>query len=267
LLFVFCAAVVRVLARGETPDCNCFGNLRSAPVGRGTVVRNGLLLAVAAFVTVAGWRHGGTSAFGWIGDHALVAVAAALFGAVTVAHMAFSWQLFKQNGRLLDRISDLEAGLASDDGLAVGQPGPSFALPDLDGGIVALDDLLATGRGVLLVFTDPACSHCNPLLPALGRAQADSEGLPVAVISTGAVRDNRVKAEEHGLAQVLLQDAFEVAESYHVYGSPGAVLLDEEGRIAAERKGGAKAVAAVLEALATGAPALAVGAYADRGER
>src|SRR4051794_22647862 len=40
LLLAFCAGVGRALARGETPDCNCFGRVRSAPVGPGTLARN-----------------------------------------------------------------------------------------------------------------------------------------------------------------------------------------------------------------------------------
>lgn len=268
LLAAFSAVLVRVVVRGETVDCNCFGSFGSARVGRGTLGRNGVLLAMAGFVTIAGWSDGGASAFAWIGGHAALAAVVGVVAIVTAAHLAFSWQLFRQNGRLLDRVSALEAGHGSgNDGLAVGEPAPYFALPDLDGQRVALEDLLTAGRGVLLVFIDPACVHCNPLLPALGRAQADPDGTPVALISNGAVHDNRANAEEHGIVRVLLQDEFEVAESYHVYGSPGAVLVDAAGRIAAERKSGAKAVAAVLEDLAPPAPGLAAGVYADAGRQ
>lgn len=262
VLAAFCAAIVRVVARGEVVDCNCFGSLGSGAVGRGTLVRNGVLVAVAGFVAIASWNDGGASAFAWIGGHVALAAVAGAIAAVTLLHMAFSWQLFKQNSRLLDRVSDLEAALGSRDdsesgGLPVGEPAPGFALPDLDGRTVTLDDLLAVGGGALLVFTDPACTHCNPLLPALGRAQAAVDGMPVAVISTGADRDNRAQAEEHGIAQLLLQDRFEVAESYRVYGAPIAVLVDAAGRIAAEPAGGAKAIAALLDAAATTWPALA----------
>jgi len=277
LLAIFCVAIVRVLVRGEAPDCNCFGSLGSRPVGRGTLLRNGLLIALAGFVATVGWNDGGASAFAWMGDHGAVAAIGGATAVVTALHMAFSWQLYKQNGRLLDRVADLETARGSGDepgggGLAVGAPAPDFALPDLDGRTVALDDLLAAGRGALLVLTDPACTHCNPLLPALGRAQAALDSTPVAVISTGAVRDNRANAEEHGIAQMLLQEQFEVAESYGVHGSPSAVVVDPAGRIAAERAGGARAVAALVEAVASpppdpGRPWVRAGGYAEAGER
>ena len=40
LLLVFCVVIVRALARGSAPDCNCFGGLTQTEVGRGTLVRN-----------------------------------------------------------------------------------------------------------------------------------------------------------------------------------------------------------------------------------
>lgn len=267
LLLVFCLAIVRVLARGEAPDCNCFGSLGSAPVGRGTLVRNGALIAVAGFVLIAGWNDGGASAFAWIGDHRTLADVAGVIAAVSAVHMAFSWQLFRQNGRLLDRLIDLEAAAGSRDhlsneGLAIGEPAPDFVLPDLDGRSVALEDLLAAGRGALLFFTNPGCGQCDPLLPALGRAQAVEGGLPVAVISAGDAGDNRAKTAEHGIAQVLLQEAFEVANAYRVFGVPAAVLIDETGRIASERASGAQSVTELLEAM-SGSPLRLVEALVD----
>src|SRR3954447_5149735 len=54
LLAAFTAAIVNALARGDAPDCGCFGALHSAPVGRRQVVRNAALGAPALFVVVAG---------------------------------------------------------------------------------------------------------------------------------------------------------------------------------------------------------------------
>ena len=130
LLVVFCVVIVRALVRGDPPDCNCFGSLGSAPVGRGTLVRNGVLLALAAFVTAAGWNDGGAGAFAWIGDHGALTAIVGVIAAVTVIHIAFSWQLFRQNGRLLDRLADLEAASSSgSEGLAIGQRAPISCFP------------------------------------------------------------------------------------------------------------------------------------------
>ena len=128
-------------------------------------------------------------------------------------------------------------------------PPPGLVLSDLNGRSVALDDLLAADRGALLFFTNPGCAQCDPLLPALGREQEADGGMSVAVITPATRRDNQVKAEEHGLAQVLLQHGFEVAEAYRVFGSPGAVVIDEAGRIASERATGVRLVTELLEAI------------------
>lgn len=260
LLVLFCAGILRLLARGEQPDCHCFGAIGSAPVGRGTLVRNLVLLGLAGFVAVATWNGAGAGISGVVIDPG---AAALVLGVVVVLNVAFSWQLFQQNGRLLERVSDLEAARqrSVDDGdsLAVGDPAPAFALPDLDGRTVSLGDLLRGGRGAVLVFTDPACGSCNPLLPALGRIRQEHE-TPVAVISRGPWADNHAKAQEHGIAPLLLQEDFEVAERYRVFGLPGAVLVDAAGRIASPRAAGAQAVGELLEAAA--APVLSVLAVA-----
>lgn len=53
LLAFFVAAMAVNLANGRRPDCHCFGQLRSAPVGWSTLARNVVLAAVAAWVAVA----------------------------------------------------------------------------------------------------------------------------------------------------------------------------------------------------------------------
>jgi uncharacterized membrane protein YphA (DoxX/SURF4 family) len=50
LLVVFTLGIGINLAQGRRPDCHCFGQLHSEPVGWPTLARNGLLLAVAGFV-------------------------------------------------------------------------------------------------------------------------------------------------------------------------------------------------------------------------
>src|SRR4051794_17357546 len=43
LLLAFTGAIVNALARGDAPDCGCFGALQSAAVSRRQVVRNAVL--------------------------------------------------------------------------------------------------------------------------------------------------------------------------------------------------------------------------------
>ena len=257
LLVVFCAAIARSLARGDAADCHCFGSVGSAPVGWATLARNAGLIALAGLVAIAGRNDPGAGVASAASELGAVAI---VLGVAIVLQMAFSWQLFRQNGRLLRRVSDLEGTL--DRGadqeepaaqLAIGEPAPSFALPDLDGRRVSLEELLAPGRGLVLVFTDPACGHCDPLLPALGGAGRE-RATPVVVVSRGSHAENAARAQEHGIAPLLLQEDFEVAEAYRVFGFPAAITIDSAGRIDGARAGGATAVAELLAATATPAP-------------
>ena len=62
MLLLFLAAIAISMARGRTPDCHCFGQLHSEPVGWKTLARNGLLSVVAALIL---WQGPGASLVGW----------------------------------------------------------------------------------------------------------------------------------------------------------------------------------------------------------
>lgn len=65
LLGIFMAGIVAAMVRGRKPDCRCFGQLHSAPVGRSTLIRNGILGALAGWLVWMGpsyigppvWQH------------------------------------------------------------------------------------------------------------------------------------------------------------------------------------------------------------------
>jgi len=65
LLAIFVIGIAVTLLRGRKPDCRCFGQLHSAPVGASTLIRNGVLGAVAAWLVWMGrlrvgpsvWEH------------------------------------------------------------------------------------------------------------------------------------------------------------------------------------------------------------------
>jgi peroxiredoxin len=267
LLTAFTVAVARTLRRGEQIDCNCFGSLGPSEISRWTLARNVALLLPAVLVATVGWSDPGPSAVAWIGDLSATAALAILGGAaLVVAGLAFAlaWEVMRQNGRLLDRLDALEGGSGVGAPSSArppqpehaGKPAPFFTLPDLDGRQVALADLLAEDRELLLFFSDPGCHACNPVLPEVGRRQREpGEGPLPVVMSLGDADVNRVKAAEHGLELVLLQEDFDLARAFGVNGMPAAVLVDRDGRIAAEPVSGTDPVADLLAATAPVGPA------------
>jgi methylamine dehydrogenase accessory protein MauD len=260
LFVLFTTVVGAAIARGELVDCHCFGGLHSAPVGWRTLARNGLLTA-AAIVAAAYGSESAWSRLGELSDAALVAIGSGVLVAtvLVIGGMVFL-RLLRRHGRLLERIDELEAALASAGapwarpdaaGLAdtrVGQQAPEFELPYLDGRSVTLADLRALGRPVLLLFTDPGCGPCTALLPDVGRWQGErADRLTVAIVSRGEIEENRAKAEEHGLHTVLVQGDREVSEAYGSNGTPSAVVVAPDGSISSEVAPGADAIRGLVE--------------------
>jgi peroxiredoxin len=70
-------------------------------------------------------------------------------------------------------------------------------------------------------------------MPEVARWQREArDRLTVALVARGTPDENRAKAAEHGLINVLLQDENEVADAYRSPGTPSAVLIAPDGTIA-----------------------------------
>lgn len=269
LLSVFVVGISINLARGRTPECHCFGQLHSAPAGWKTLARNGVLAAIAGFVLWAGYEGGaGPSAISWLGALSAAQLLALLGGVLVLALLAGQWwfliHLLRQNGRLLVRLEAVEASLATDgsvvgpsqngtpvhqdaEGLPVGSEAPNFSLSGLYGESLTLDALRSSGKAVMMLFTDPGCGPCNAMLPEVGRWQEEHvQKLTLSLISRGEVEENKAKAQEHALKNVVLQKDWEVSESYEVRGTPSAVLVSPEGKVASPVAGGAEAIKGLL---------------------
>ncbi len=256
LLLLFVAGISVNMARGRAPDCHCFGQLHSEPVGWRTLARNGVLVVIAAFVAWWGRTDAGLSTTGWLTDRTGFERAVLIGGLVALAlFVAQGWlllHLLEQHGRLLIHLDEIEArgtagGIAPaipavpTVGLPVGTPAPTFALAGLYGETLTLDALRASGKPTLLLFTDPNCGPCNALLPTIGRWQREMTAT-LALISRGAPEANRAKSTEHGLTHVLLQRDREVAESYQSTATPSAVLVQPDGTIGSPIAIGADAI-------------------------
>jgi thiol-disulfide isomerase/thioredoxin len=108
-----------------------------------------------------------------------------------------------------------------------------FAVADSAGGEVTLDDLLAPGPPLLLIFASPQCDPCKTLLPEVARWQAEHAGrLTVAVASDGTPEDVRAEAEKLGLDHVLVDEGAGLHRSFEADGTPSAVLIAADGSIA-----------------------------------
>ena len=282
LLVVFSVAIAVNNLRGRAPECHCFGQLHSAPAGPKTLARNGVLAAAAVPVLVDG---GGPSAVAWIGglhDSTLVAFVAGVViaGLVVAGTLAFV-SLLRAHGRVLNRLDRLEQALSAAGidapadqpaaldvvpprhGLAPGTPAPPFAVSDVSGASVSLDDLLTPRHPVLLVFASPNCGPCTALMPEVAAWQREhADRLTVAIVSDGARADAREKAEQFDLRHVLHDEGNELYGAFQANGTPGAVLIGgDDGAIASYVASGREAIEDLLHEVLD-APGIPVGGQA-----
>lgn len=250
LLLLFIVAISWNLIQGKKPECRCFGHVGAKPVGPSTLVRNGVLAAVAAFLLVTD-APAVRIADQFTNIEFLQAASVGMGLLLLAGLMTGTWialNLMQQQGRLLLRLETLEQRLSAGHaqpydapapqaappaGLPVGSKAPAFSLPRLlEGGTLSLDELLGRGLPTLLVFSDPNCGPCNQLMPALSTWQKElKDKATVAFVNRGERKANEEKAQALGLHNVLLQSGDEVADQYQLYGTPSAVLIGTDGHV------------------------------------
>lgn len=178
-----------------------------------------------------------------------------LMGLVVAALSSVAYQLVRQQGRILLRLDELEAHLATAEsspvdgrprGLPVATSVPPFRLPDLSGSEVGLEDF--RGKRVLLVHWDPQCSFCRRIVPDLAELQGGlrKRKTELLLLSYRDAQSNKKLADEYGLeCPILLQPDGETVEAFAMLGTPAAYLLDEKGRVAKPLAVGADQVPAL----------------------
>ena len=229
LLVAFIIGIARAMARGEEPDCHCFGQIHSAPAGRVTLARN-VVLAIFAGVIVA--YGSGPALDAWLKARSageLVAVGATI---LALAAVAYAISLRAKTATLKHDLEIARTGAARGrGGLSIGVDAPWFELSDLHGEAVSLNTLQERGQPVLLMFMSPGCGPCASFAPTVRQWQETlGERLTMAIVSTGTAEQN-VMFREHGLDYVLLQDEREVAELYGVEFTPSGVFVTPAGKI------------------------------------
>lgn len=121
------------------------------------------------------------------------------------------------------------AAPAAPRGIPPGSTAPTVELPDLEGRTVKLDDI-RNGRTALL-FWNPGCGFCQRLEPEVKAWEAGrGHGAPqLVVVSTGTAEANRA----HGFTStILLDQGFHTASAFGASGTPSAVLIDKDGKVA-----------------------------------
>jgi peroxiredoxin len=130
----------------------------------------------------------------------------------------------------------------------IGKAAPDLRLADLDGKQVSLAAF--RGNRTLVLFWNPACGFCQRILDDLKAWETSREEAKpgLLVVSTGSAEANRALGLR---SPVVLDTGFEGGRAFGAGGTPSAVLVDEDGRIASEIAVGAPAVLALATEQAT----------------
>lgn len=139
--------------------------------------------------------------------------------------------LARQIGVLHARIAPMGA-LKVDNGTTVGQPAPRFTVQTLNAGPVQIGFPALAGTSQLLLFVSPDCPVCKTLIP-VARAFASDERLSVVYVGDGADADLLRLIEKHDLQKVPVANSPETGIRFGVGKLPYAVLIDEQGIVAA----------------------------------
>jgi peroxiredoxin len=254
LLAAFIWGIVNAMRRGEAPDCNCFGQIHSAPAGPMTLARNAVLAAVAIVVVADGPAP---AIDGWFGDRSAAELVAIALGLAVGAAAAYVWRQRSEIETLRDDVARARANQKEPEydaeGLPVGQVAPAFELPALDGGSLSLTGLMERGQPVVLFFMSPNCGPCGGLLPDLVRWQrALRERVTAVVVSAGTIEENVEVFGDAGALDVAIDTTEGIFGAYRVAATPSAIAIDRSGRIASAPAGGLHMPEVVMRLVARG---------------
>lgn len=162
-------------------------------------------------------------------------------GAMEIRHLVEAWAEMSRNDAPVSVLSSPPP--ADPTRLLVGDPAPPFKLPAVRGGEVDLMDF--TGRMSVLLFWRSTCGFCSAFAPELlirEKEQTESSA-QLAFLASGTREQN----EAQGFSSPVLLDDGSIMKAYGVNGTPSAVLVDAEGKVASAVAVGSTSIQALLK--------------------
>ncbi|MFZ1702383.1 MAG: MauE/DoxX family redox-associated membrane protein [Pyrinomonadaceae bacterium] len=259
LLAIFFIAMLYQMAKGNAPDCHCFGQIHSEPVGISSVLRNIVLLGFAVFLAAGGAARQGLSLVNSTQDMLIATFGLALVVLVGIAILSLK-HISDQQRQIMRRIEMMEI-VGRDggsverenvahphDGLPIGAVVPDFSLSNIDGKAVSLAETRLDNLPVLFLFVGPNCNPCRSLAPEFEQWSEDLAGkVKVAFVSNGKAVENRDKFGEKIARAMLLQKEREFADAVKAKWTPTALFIDANGRVASHVAAGDTAIRTLVE--------------------
>ena len=259
LFAVFTSGMIYQLAKGNAPDCHCFGQIHSEPVGVTSILRNVALLAIAVILIFAGRANQGVNLASTNQDVMQFVIGIAVIG-LLAAVVYFLKKISEQQVQIMRRIELME--LVSQEGgevareelthphegLPIGGHFPDFELLDVNANTVSLAKLKEQGRPTLFFFVSPTCNPCKALIPEIDQWRKELMGkVTIVFVSNGKAQDNIDKFGNDPMRPILLQKQRELAEAVKAQWTPTVILMDANGRVASHPTAGDNAIRSLIE--------------------
>jgi thiol-disulfide isomerase/thioredoxin/uncharacterized membrane protein YphA (DoxX/SURF4 family) len=259
LLASFIGGMAWQMRQGNAPDCHCFGQIHSEPVGVKSLVRNIIFAALAIVLIFAGRANQGRP-LGTTNREVGQNITLLLFALALVVVASYLKRLVDENKRLARRIELLELmdpggkpverSEASDpaESLPIGAPFPDFQLPDANGRIVTYEHVLAAGKPQMFFFVGPNCEPCKALLPDFEDWRKEfANSASLTFVSSGDVDANRGRFGDEIARTMLLQKNRELANVVLAKWTPSAIAVTRGGAIASHPAVGDMAIRDLMD--------------------
>ncbi len=263
LLTVFVVGMIYQMAMGNAPDCHCFGQIHSEPVGISSLIRNVVFLVPAVVLIARGQADQGLNIANLDRDSLqliLVLVAVLLLGIA----IDFLRRIVTKQDEVVRRIDILEV-VAKDggqveretagsphDGLPIGAILPDFEIRDVDGNFSKTSSLTDGQLPALLFFVSPTCSPCKALVPKFEEWASELSGeVKVVLMSSGTLAENVEKFGEEMSRALFVGKDRDFADAVNAKWTPSALFVDANGKVASHIAAGDTEMIELVEKIKT----------------
>ncbi len=262
LLTSFIGGMIWQMAQGNAPDCHCFGQIHSEPVGKKSLIRNIVFAGIALVLLFSGRNNQGLELSASIAG--MVQMVLILFLVILgLLLLGYLVKVASQQTEIMRRLGVLEIASGNpeavernsagdpSDGLPIGAPLPEFAIEDLKGRVVRLDHLLDGRKPSLFLFVGAQCGPCESLLPEIAEWEAElSDRIQFIFVTHG---DHAVNREKFGRPDriVLIEAERELAGAVNAKWTPTALFVDGRGNIASHVAAGDVSIRRLIEQIKT----------------
>jgi methylamine dehydrogenase accessory protein MauD len=140
--------------------------------------------------------------------------------------------LARQVGVLHERVAPAGA-LINSAGPGVGEQSPRLEAIALAGNAITVGGKLAAGKALLMLFVSQTCPICKKLIP-IALDFARSERLEVLFVGDADLSEQKKLIDRFGIDERRFVNGAAIGMAYRVDKLPFAVLLDDQGVIAAK---------------------------------